>query len=349
MNNINDSKWFRSIIDKNIQLFPELFPMEIQKGYLMKDVSRSKKMTIDIRRIQIGQSSYTIRPSFIMPYMTENTDIAEKVLLLRKYSVPFWVLADVFGRDAMHWFRMEQSLGRNSLVGTTIRRPEDLPEHLDADEKHSWLSGEKVYAATTVGSGCILGTAVVKDAGEDSLKKAYGVFKHEVQCLHPDYSPKTVGTDGWSATKKAWNFLFCTTFIICCFLDVFIKIRDRSKKKYRDIYHEVASKLWVCYKANNKTSFVQRVRRLTEWAVQKGVPDVILNPIEKLRKNINQYSIGYDFKGSHRTSNMLDRFMQGMDRHLFSTRYFHKTLTSANNSIRGWALIYNFTPFNPTT
>jgi len=51
---------------------------------------------------------------------------------------------------------MEQSLGRNSIVGTTIRNPEDIPEHLAADEKHTRILGEKIYVATTVGNQCIL-------------------------------------------------------------------------------------------------------------------------------------------------------------------------------------------------
>ena len=50
-----------------------------------------------------------------------------------------------------------------------------------------------------------------------------------------------------------------------------------------------------------------------------------------------------------RTSNMIDRLMQRMDRHLFSTFYFHGHLASAKLSIRGWALIHNFATCNPTT
>jgi len=38
-----------------------------------------------------------------------------------------------------------------------------------------------------------------------------------------------------------------------------------------------------------------------------------------------------------------------MDRHLFSTQYYHGTLISANLNIRAWALIHNFAPFNPRT
>jgi hypothetical protein len=35
----------------------------------------------------------------------------------------------------MKWYRIEQSLGRLSQVGTTIRWVDDLPEHVVADEK----------------------------------------------------------------------------------------------------------------------------------------------------------------------------------------------------------------------
>ena len=41
--------------------------------------------------------------------------------------------------------------------------------------------------------------------------------------------------DGWKATLKAWKALFASVVIICCFLHVFIKIRDRAKKKYNDV------------------------------------------------------------------------------------------------------------------
>ena len=117
----------------------------------------------------MGSDSYTIRPSFVMPYHAALTDEVEKALLLRKFNVPFWALAHVFGRDATYWYRLEQSLGRNSIVGTTVKNPELLPEDLAADEKHSRLKGEKVYVPVTVGAQCILGAAVSKDAGETGL------------------------------------------------------------------------------------------------------------------------------------------------------------------------------------
>lgn len=347
--NVEDPLKFRSCIDERIRSCSELFPPEIEKGYRMKDIRHPKKLRFPIRRIEIADISYTIRPSFIMPYGVGVTDQLEKALFLRKFSVPFWALSYVFGKDPMYWFRIEQSLGRNSIVGTTVRQSENIPAHLGADEKHSWILGDKVYVATTVGNECILGTSIATDAGEEALKGAYQMFKAEAQCLNPDYSPTTVNMDGWVATRNAWSFLYSSAILIYCFLHVFIKIRDRAKKKYKELFSTVASKLWDCYKAESKSKFSQRVRRLAEWCKNKNMPSVISGPIEKMRLNIAAYKVAYDFPGAQRTSNMLDRLMQKMDRHLFSTRFFHGSIASASLSIRGWALIHNFAPCNPRT
>ena len=69
----------------------------------------------------------------------------------------------------------------------------------------------------------------------------------------------------------------------------------------------------------------------------------------KLRQHIADYKSAYDHPNAHRTSNMLDRLMQRMDRHFFSTQYFHGTKAAAELSIRGWALIQNFASSNPRT
>ena len=79
------------------------------------------------------------------------------------------------------------------------------------------------------------------------------------------------------------------------------------------------------------------------------MPPVIANPIKKLRQNIAAYKVAYDHPKAHRTSNMVDRLMQRMDRHLFSTQYFHGSMAAAELSIRGWTLIQNFAPYNPRT
>ena len=350
MDVIEDSVKFRTELVPFIDKFPELFPNGIQDGYTMKEIRVSKKTGIPTRRILVDGISYTIRPSFVMPYHVAFSADVENALFLRKFNVPFWALSHTFGKDAMYWHRMEKSLGRNSIVGTTIKDPNLLPEHLAADEKHSRLQGDKVYVATTVGNNCILGASVSEDAGENGLKKGYGVFKAEALDVNPDYKPKSVNTDGWKATINAWKYLFSGISVISCFLHIFIKIRDRSSKKFKDFFDSVGDKIWHCYEAESKASFSQRVRRLAEWAdAEEKLPDVISKPIMKLKKNLSAYSKAYDLPGCHRTSNMVDRLMQRMDRHLFATFYFHGNLQAAELSIRGWALIQNFAPCNPTT
>ena len=282
-----------------------------------------------------------------MAGLVEHVDIP---LFLRKFNVPFWALAFCFGKDHMYWYRLESSLGRISIVGTTVKFAENLPHHLLADEKHTRISGEKRYIATTVTKGCILGACAAESAGYPDLKKAYNVFKKEALDVDPDYTPVSVNTDGWDPTRNAWKKLFPAVSVIACFLHVFIGIRSRCSKKFKDIFRIFSTGFRNCYKAESKASFSQRVRRLHEWSSDDDdIPAVITETIRKLRKNLSDFSKAYDFTAAHRTSNMIDRLMQRMDRHLFSTKFFHGNLDSSNLSIRAWALIENFAPFNPRT
>lgn len=341
---------FRTILDNNIKQFPELFPKEIKQGYLMKDSRISKRLNLQIRRIKIGNLSYTVRPSFVMPYLTGFVDEVEKALFLRKFAVPFWALSHIYGKSPMYWYRMEQHIGRIPIVATTIRNPEDLPEHLVADEKHTKDRGKKRYIATTCGSNCILGVSVAMKADEACLTKAYGVFKTEAQNAKPDYQPKTVNTDGWQATKATWQSLFSGILLIACFLHIYIKLRDRSKFKYKAFFAKVADKLWGCYKEPTKAGFSQQLRLLEKYLQFNDAPTFMKEKIAKMRANITSFTGAYDYPGAHRTSHSADRLMGFMDRHLFSTRYFHgKYWIASEYSIRSWALTYNFAPSNPTT
>ncbi|MGZ0167907.1 MAG: hypothetical protein ACKVII_28650, partial [Planctomycetales bacterium] len=55
-----------------------------------------------IRRISLRDGTdWSIRPSFVMPYMAARTQDVQKVLFLRKFAVPFWALAEIYGRHPM--------------------------------------------------------------------------------------------------------------------------------------------------------------------------------------------------------------------------------------------------------
>ena len=77
---------------------PELFPPNFAHGYELKDDRMSVKQELPIRRILLkDDTAYSIRPSFLMPYMTAHVADVEGPLFLRKFGVPFWALAHVFG------------------------------------------------------------------------------------------------------------------------------------------------------------------------------------------------------------------------------------------------------------
>src|SRR5271157_2882035 len=136
---IHDPKAFRRTLDDCFRQTPELFPVNFALGYELKDDRMSAKQQIPIRRILLkDDSAYSIRPSFLMPYMTARTADVEGPLFLRKFGVPFWALARVFGGDPMSWYRMECGLGRFSVVGTTVRTA-TLPEHLGDWQEINYL------------------------------------------------------------------------------------------------------------------------------------------------------------------------------------------------------------------
>ena len=301
-----------------------------------------------LRRIALKENGqvFTIAPSCVMPYMTSYTDDVEKALFLLRFGVPFWALTYVFGKNDMFWFRLFCHFGRYNIVQTTVKDLERLPENLLADEKHIYINGEKAYIATTVAKDCILGASVSLTADEEGLTEAYGHFQEEILHLNPDYAPKTVNTDGWAATKKAWMTLFPFIVIIECFLHAFLKIRNRCKKRLKDIYPEIAQRVWDVYRAVDEVSFFSEISSLKKWAEER-VEGTALLSILKLCAKADHFALTFKYPNAHRTSNMIDRHMVPMDRWLFNARYFHGHLLSAERQVRAWALFHSFWHYCP--
>lgn len=93
---------------------------------------------------------------------------------------------------------------------------------------------------------------------------ADGVFQQEVAHRAPDYAPETVTTDGWDATRSAWEQRFPGLVWILCFLHEVIKIRDGCRSK-PELRQPLLDPLWHLYRTSSKRHFAQRVRRLLEW------------------------------------------------------------------------------------
>ena len=63
--------------------------------------------------------------------------------------------------------------------------PKKLPEHLLADEKHTWLAGKRVFIPTTVAKGCILGVSLTDSVSPTALTEGYREFQQESRLLDP--------------------------------------------------------------------------------------------------------------------------------------------------------------------
>jgi len=341
---VADPQRFRHVLQAVSVQHPELFPAAFSGGFRLHDTYQSVKQGLRLRRIKLTQTGqvFLVRPSLVVPYLGAKTAEIEKALYLRQWGVPFEALVYVFGRDPMWYYRAWVSLGRNSLVGTTVKSVEHLPADLLADEKHTWLSGERQYVATTVGSGCFLGAEVVAEASTAALHAGYQGFLTEARAVRPDYQPETVCTDGWHATREAWQLLVPTITLILCFLHSILKIKARCRGALRQ---RLRQRAWHVYQAPNKGHFAQRIRRLREWATSH-LEGAVQGTVLKLCELKDQFSVAYDFPAAARTTNGIDRLMDYQDRVLYGMRYLHGTRQSARWAVRAMALQWNFHPYS---
>jgi hypothetical protein len=341
---VGDPARFRAWIDQSFRSWPELFPRAFHGGYRLKDARTSARAGVRLRRVRLKATgeAFSVRPSFLLPYMTGTTDDVQGPLFLRAFGVPFWALARVFGKCATYWYRLEVSLGRNSIAGTTVRRA-DVPEHVLADEHHQARDGVKNYIATTVGGGCCLGAALAPTANADDLTDAYGVFKREAQDVQPGYRPRTVSVDGWAATRQAWLALFPLVVLLRCFLHGWLAIRSRGKLD--ETFAELSGKVWEAYRAPDRRTFGQRLRRLWEWARRHVEGSWVLTQVKKLCGRSKEYGVAYRHPGGHRTSNMLDRLMRSMSRYFEGCQHLHGSEEAGGLHVRAWALLQNFRPW----
>lgn len=272
---IDSPDLFQKRLDALVEKYPELFPVDITCGYILYGWSKPcKKVLIRRRRIFLkdSQQEYLVHPCFVLPYLRGYTKEVSKGLRTRKYNLPYHVMADTFGRDAMYWYRLELSLSFNNIVGTTIKKITHLPKHILVDEHHDKLRRQKVYVCTTVANDCFFGAALSENISAKSLEKAYGIFKKESQLLKPDYEPLTINMDGFKSTKQAITTLYPSSIAILCFLHGYLKIQNNASKRYSDYFDHISNKVWTAYQATDKRSFAQRIRRLEEWT-QDFVPD----------------------------------------------------------------------------
>lgn len=347
---ITNNPNFRAYLLQIYTTYPEIFPPGMDKGFCFHDWVVSSKQELSMRRIKLkaNQQVYQLRPDFIMPYMVGKTDEIDKPMYLRQFGVPFDALTYVFGRNAMYWYRIYLSLGRASIVGTTIKEAQKLPQHLVADEKHTWLGGSRVYLPTTVAKGSILGVSFTESASASALTKGYAEFQTEARLLDPNYTPVTVNIDAWDGTKQAWLNLFPTVTLVLCFLHAVLKVQKGSPS-YRNLRNKLKALLWKAYKSSTAPEFLKEIRLALIWSKKQIRRKRTLSKMRQLCRRAAQFTVAYQFPQAHRTSNMVDRLMNHQDRLLYTMQYFHGDKESARLYLRSMALVWNFHPYGART
>ena len=76
---------------------------------------------------------------------------------------------------------------------------------------------------------------------------------------------------------------------------------------------------------------------------------MVLETVLDLCRKRAKFSVAYHHPGGHRTSNMLDRRMRGMNRYFDRGQHLHGSREACRLHCRAWALLWNFTPWHPAT
>jgi len=142
-------------------------------------------------------------------------------------------------------------------------------------------------------------------ADEASLQDAYTLFKEEAQAVHKDYEPKTVNT--------------------------YLNIRNVAKKL--DCFDSIGDYLWDAYQQLSYEAFIDKLCVFQLWTEyhQASMTERCFQAITKVCSRAHDYAIAYDHPNCLRTSNMLDRLMQKMDRYLFMMLSFYDALLSRSS------------------
>ena len=104
---IDSPQKFQNHLGGLIERYPEIFPFDIQSGYILYGWTKPcKKVLIKRHRIflKYSKQEYLIHPCFVLPHLKGITKTVSIGLRTRKYNLPYHVIADTFGANAMYWY-----------------------------------------------------------------------------------------------------------------------------------------------------------------------------------------------------------------------------------------------------
>lgn len=86
---LDDKMTYKAEVNAYIEVYPELFPDTIRDGWSFYGFTQKPlKQGIRMRRrvTTADEEVWQLRPSFVMSYMTCDTDTAENILFLAKWA-----------------------------------------------------------------------------------------------------------------------------------------------------------------------------------------------------------------------------------------------------------------------
>ena len=143
-----------------------------------------------------------------------------------------------------------------------MQDPHQVPRDLVADAKLTRRATQQVSVPTTVGGGCVLGVSAVEAAATVTLERGDGACAKEAKALAPNYQARSVGTDGWAATRQAGRGRFPKIQLGLGFLHAILKLKKPCAGQWR---HQGLDKAWQVDQATTQRQCAQRLRRVAEW------------------------------------------------------------------------------------
>ncbi|WP_422923373.1 hypothetical protein [Singulisphaera sp. PoT] len=144
---------------------------------------------------------------------------------------------------------------------------------------------------------------------------------------------------------QVWLALFPMAMMLRCFPHDWPGIRSRVKLS--GSFRERSTRVWESYRAPSRGCFAQRLRRLREWSRHREMSAWLLKRVEAPCGRSREYAAAYSHPGGHRTSNMLDRPLRGMNRDFDRGQYLHGSAAACRLHCRAWAWLANYVPWHP--
>jgi transposase-like protein len=315
--------------------------------------SRIRNDNLIIWRIQCKhcKAVFTVLPHFVLRYRKMSSETAKKALIATNGGLSLENCSGILNISAMSIYRFVCGFGRQSLVMFLYRCGLQLPEYIQADEKHSKCRAEKVYLPTITSGFIVWHLGYVTNKNADAFLESYKQFKDSAETLDSEYRVKGILTDGFESTIKSLRSLFPTARIGNCILHAAKKVNSKLKEISSVLRKDLSFQFFDIFKRSQErhslklVSFSQRlrhfVRKISKIAGEENGKRIAQWIKEKKK---GWFSLLED-PNMPVTSTQLDHTHNAFDRKIFMMKGFHHMNGSHSEFVNGLAILHNLIPY----